>query len=35
MSPEEFSSLVDFVAVLRTPTSVWLPSEWVAEALMS
>ncbi len=35
MSPEEFSSLVDFVAVLRTPTSAWLPSEWVADALMS
>lgn len=35
MSPEEFSSLVDFVAVLRTPTSAWLPSEWVAETLMS
>lgn len=35
MSPEEFSSLVDFVAVLRTPTSTWLPSEWAAEALMS
>ena len=35
MSPEEFSSLVDFVAVLRTPTSAWLPSEWAATALMS
>ncbi|MDX1645520.1 MAG: hypothetical protein R3304_00140 [Longimicrobiales bacterium] len=35
MSPEEFSSLVDFVAVLRTPTSTWLPSEWASEALMS
>lgn len=35
MSPEEFSSLVDFVAVLRTPTSAWLPSEWAADALMS
>ncbi len=35
MSPESFSSLVDFVAVLRTPTSPWLPSEWAAEALMS
>jgi len=35
MSPEEFSSLVDFVAVLRTPTSAWLPSEWASEALMS
>ena len=35
MSPEEFSSLVDFVAVLRTPTSPWLPSEWASEALMT
>jgi len=35
MSPEEFSSLVDFVAVLRAPTSTWLPSEWASEALMS
>ena len=35
MSPEEFSSLVDFVAVLRTPTSTWLPSEWAATSLMS
>jgi len=35
MRPEEFQDLVDFVAVLRTPTSVWLPSEWAADALMS
>lgn len=35
MRPEEFSSLVDFVAVLRTPTSTWLPSEWAGDALMS
>jgi len=35
MRPEEFRSLVDFVAVLRTPTSAWLPSEWAADALMS
>jgi ABC-2 type transport system permease protein len=35
MRPEEFRDLVDFVAVLRTPTSVWLPSEWAADALMS
>lgn len=33
--PEEFRDLVDFVAVLRTPTSAWLPSEWAADALMS
>ncbi len=35
MRPEEFRSLVDFVAVLRTPTSPWLPSEWVADTLLS
>ena len=34
MRPDEFRSLVDFVAVLRTPTSPWLPSEWVAETLV-
>lgn len=33
--PEEFRDLVDFMAVLRTPTSAWLPNEWAAEALMS
>jgi ABC-2 type transport system permease protein len=33
--PEDFRDLVDFVAVLRTPTSVWMPSEWAADALMS
>ena len=33
--PEEFRDLVDFVAVLRAPTSPWLPSEWMANALMS
>jgi len=35
MRPEEFRDLVDFVAVLRTPSSVWLPNEWAANALMS
>jgi ABC-2 type transport system permease protein len=35
MRPEEFRNLVDFIAVLRTPTSAWLPSEWVTGALMS
>ncbi|HSH76633.1 MAG TPA: hypothetical protein VLA09_13175, partial [Longimicrobiales bacterium] len=35
MRPEEFRDLVDFVAVLRTPTSPWLPSEWATDALMS
>ncbi len=33
--PEEFRDLVDFMAVLRTPTSVWLPSHWASDALMS
>jgi ABC-2 type transport system permease protein len=33
--PEGFRSLVDFVALLRAPTSAWLPSEWVQRALMS
>lgn len=33
--PEEFRDLVDFMAVLRTPTSPWLPSEWAADALMA
>jgi ABC-2 type transport system permease protein len=27
--PEGFRSLVDFISALRTPTSAWLPSEWV------
>ncbi len=33
--PEGFRSLVEFVSVLRTPTSPWLPSDWVQNALMS
>ncbi len=33
--PEEFRDLVDFVAVVRTPTSPWLPSEWMSGALMA
>jgi ABC-2 type transport system permease protein len=32
--PEGFRSLVDFVAVLRTPTSPFLPSEWAQNAIM-
>jgi ABC-2 type transport system permease protein len=32
--PDEFRDLVDFIAVLRTPTSPWLPSQWVADSLM-
>jgi ABC-2 type transport system permease protein len=32
--PEGFRSLVEFVAVLRTPTSPFLPSEWVQRAVL-
>jgi ABC-2 type transport system permease protein len=32
--PEGFRSLVDFVSVLRTPTSPMLPSEWVQKSVM-
>jgi ABC-2 type transport system permease protein len=32
--PEGFQNLLDFIAVLRTPTSPWLPSEWVANTVM-
>lgn len=31
--PEEFRNLVDFLAVLRAPSSPWLPSEWAADAV--
>lgn len=33
--PEGFRSLVDFISVLRTPTSPFLPSEWAQKAVMS
>ena len=33
--PEGFRDLVDFIGALRTPQSVWLPSEWAAEAILS
>ncbi|MDB4884535.1 MAG: hypothetical protein JWL95_3301 [Gemmatimonadetes bacterium] len=33
--PEGFRSLMEFVTVLRTPTSPFLPSEWVQRALLS
>lgn len=33
--PEGYRSLTDFVALLRTPTSAILPSEWAQGALMS
>ena len=35
MRPEGFRDLVDFVAALETPQSMWLPSEWAAESLMA
>jgi ABC-2 type transport system permease protein len=33
--PEGFRSLVDFIAILRGPTSPMLPSEWVQRAIMA
>jgi ABC-2 type transport system permease protein len=33
--PEGFRNLLDFITVLRTPTSPWLPSEWAADAIMT
>lgn len=33
--PEGFRSLVDFLTVLRTPTSPFLPSEWAQRAVMA
>ena len=33
--PEGFRSLVDFITILRGPTSPMLPSEWVQHAVMS
>jgi ABC-2 type transport system permease protein len=32
--PEAFRNLGEFMALLRGPTSPWLPSEWTAEAIM-
>jgi len=32
--PEGFRSLVDFIAILRTPTSPLLPSEWLSRSVM-
>ena len=32
--PEGFRSLVDFIAVLRTPASAWLPSDWVQTGVL-
>jgi ABC-2 type transport system permease protein len=33
--PEGFKNLVDYLAVLRTPTSPMLPSEWTAAMIMN
>ena len=33
--PEGFRSLVDFITLLRAPTSPFLPSEWAQQAIMS
>ena len=33
--PEGFRSLVDFIGVLRTPSSPFMPSEWVQQGLMA
>ncbi len=33
--PEGFTNLVDYLAVLRTPTSPLLPSEWTASIIMN
>ncbi|HSG82314.1 MAG TPA: hypothetical protein VLC48_08695 [Gemmatimonadota bacterium] len=32
--PEGFRNLGEFMALLRGPTSPWLPSEWASEAMM-
>ncbi len=33
--PEGFRNLLDFITVLRTPTSPFLPSEWATRAVMN
>lgn len=33
--PEGFRNLVDYLAVLRTPTGTYLPSEWTASMVMN
>ncbi|MCG8469823.1 MAG: hypothetical protein MJB57_16720 [Gemmatimonadetes bacterium] len=33
VNPEGFRNLVDFLALLRGPSSLWLPSEWLAQSL--
>ncbi len=32
--PEGFQNLLDFITILRTPTSPYLPSEWAASTIM-
>ena len=34
VNPEGFRNLVDFLEVLRGPSSPWLPSEWMAQTLV-
>jgi len=34
VNPEGFRNLVDFLEVLRAPSSPWLPSEWMAQTLV-
>jgi len=33
--PEGFQNLLEFIAVLQTPSSPWLPSEWASQAIMN
>jgi ABC-2 type transport system permease protein len=33
--PEGFRSLVEFISLLRSPTSPWMPSEWAAQGIMA
>jgi ABC-2 type transport system permease protein len=33
--PEAFRNLSDFISALRTPQSIWLPSEWAAQAILA
>jgi ABC-2 type transport system permease protein len=33
--PEGYRDLVDFIGALQTPQSIWLPSEWAAEAMLT
>ena len=33
--PEGFQNLLDFITILRTPTSPWLPSEWATSGIMN